>query len=60
MKDKNNKEIPIGRFCTPRGTLMSLKLLLEIIQDKINPQTISYVGNKESEINQYIYELRKY
>ncbi len=40
----------LTRLCSPPKNLMSLKLLLEVLNSKLNPQRLIYVGDLESEV----------
>ncbi|MHA1754040.1 MAG: Nif3-like dinuclear metal center hexameric protein [Candidatus Odinarchaeia archaeon] len=50
----NRKSIPIGRICEPPGSLMSIKLLLELISDKLKTDKLRYTGNIASEVKKII------
>ncbi len=44
----------LTRLCTPPGGLMSLRMLLEILNLKLKPQRLMYVGDLESEVKNII------
>lgn len=54
VKSSSGVEQPLGRLCAPTGGLMSLKLLLEIIKDKLKSQVITYTGELDSEVKKII------
>lgn len=47
-------ELPIGRLCKPPAELMSLKLFLEVISEKLRPQSIAYTGSLDDEVNEVV------
>ncbi|MHA1409982.1 MAG: Nif3-like dinuclear metal center hexameric protein [Candidatus Odinarchaeia archaeon] len=51
VKTSSGKSVPLGRVCKPTGTLMNLRLLLEIIQDKLSPKQLNYIGDLKAEVN---------